>query len=557
VDLAAMTRNRAIAAFAAGALLVGCAPDARCGDWCGTIVVVTGAEASTLFPPATTGDIDYSLVDLIFDKLAEIGMGMNSIGDDGFAPALAESWEFEDDRTLRFTIDARARWHDGNPVTARDVEFSFEVYRDSVVNSLVRPRLGHIVSVTARDDRTAVFRFDGPYPEQFYDATHHVWILPKHLLDSIPPERLATHAFGRRPVGSGPYRFVSWSAGASVELAADSAYFRGRPGVPRIIWRVAGDGATALTQVLAGEADVLNQLPRPEDAERVTQAQHLRLVTYPFPAYAYVAFNLHDPVRPDRPHPLFVDRELRRALYMAVDREAVVRAVLGPGGGVVPVGPLSPVLGIWSDTIPGLPFDTAAARAALAGLGWRDRDGDGVLDRNGRRLSFDIVVPTSSTPRVRAAQVIQEQLRRAGVDLTITELEFNAFRERATAGRFDALFSAVGQDPSPSSLVDTWTTEAGRGGLNYGRYSSAAFDRLVAEAQRSLSPERARALWHEALATINADAPAIWIYAPVTRAAVHVRLQNVTLRPDLWSATMWTWTVDPDSLLDRDRLGVR
>lgn len=555
--MAALTAGRRWGGFLAAALATSaCAPEPACEEWCGTIVVAAAAEPGTLFPPATRGDVEFSLASLIFERLATVGPEMNTFGDRGFVPELARSWESEDDRTILVHLDPEARWHDGVPVTAHDVVFTFEVFRDPVVNSTQRPRLAHIVSVTARDSLTVVVRYDRPYPEQLYDAVYHTWIIPRHLLDTVPRDRLRSHPFGRQPVGSGPFRFVRWEPAAFVELAADSTYRRGRPGVPRIIWRVTADAPTAVTQLLAEEADVLSQLPRPEDAERVQRAPHLAIHPYPMPVYSYIAFNARDPADLTRPHPLFADRELRRALSMAVDRGAIIQTVLGPNGGVIPAGPVSPVMGIWSDTLPRIPFDTVAARQLLERLGWEDRDGDGTRERRGRRLAFDLLVPSSSIPRVRAAQIVQDQLRRIGVAVAITELEYNTFDQRGHAGRFDAYFGALAQDPSPSSLADTWTTSA-IGGLNYPRYSNPAFDQLVAAAQRELDPDRALGLWHQAVAAIVADAPAIWVYAPFPRAAIHRRLQNVTLRRDLWSATMWTWRVDAARMLERDRIGVR
>lgn len=545
-----------LALAATVAATAACAPEGRCpADWCGTAVVVTASEADVLLPQITAQNVGKEIGGLIFDKLADIGADLNTFGDSGFEPKLARSWRFEDSLTISFGLDPRARWHDGTPVTAADVAFTFDVSRDTLVNSPARPRLIHIASVTARDSLTAVFRFRQVYPEQFFDAVYHTWILPRHLLDTIPRDRLTSHPFGRQPVGSGPFRFVRWNAAEFVELAGDPGYFLGRPGLRRVIWRFTANPATAFTQLLAGEADVLQVIPpRPEDVARVDSSRYARAVPYPVPAYTYVAFNYRDPADRRRPHPLFADRELRRAITMAVDRAAVVRAVFGDLA-EVPVGPVTRMIGIWNDTIPGLPFDSAQARHALDRLGWRDSDGDGIRERGGRRLAFDLLVPTSSPGRVRSAQVIQDQLRRMGIAMQITELEFNAMVNRAERGRFDAMFGGRQQDPSPASIIEAWTAE-GVGGANYSGYVNTDVDRLIRQAVATGDASRARTLWHRAIALINADAPAIWVYEPKVSAGVHRRLENVTIRPDLWTTTLWTWRVDPAQRIDRDRLGV-
>ncbi len=258
-----------------------CTPQPTCaGDWCGTVVVVSTAEAETLFPPNMNSGIEYGLGDLLFVKLADVGPGLNTLGDSGFVPALAQSWTFTDPLTIRFSLHREARWHDGAPVTADDVAFTFDVYRDSSVAAPAGPRLNQIASVTAADAHTVVFRFHRTYPEQLFDAIFWMRMLPRHVLDSVPRDRLAAHPFGRQPVGSGPYRFVRWRAAEFVELAADSTYFLGRPGVPRVLWRFATGSQAALNQLLAGEADALNYIGGPESVQRVADADHLRAEHY-------------------------------------------------------------------------------------------------------------------------------------------------------------------------------------------------------------------------------------------------------------------------------------
>ena len=522
-----------------------------CIGTCGTAVVV-GPEPDILFPAATRQDAGTAVSDLVFLKLADMSPSLNTAGDTGFAPGLATSWTRESPTSVRFHLDRRARWHDGRPVTASDVTFTFDVYRDTLVNSGARPLLREISDVTAPDSLTAVFRFGTVYSEQVFDAVNHMRILPRHLLDTIPRKDLATHAFGRQPVGSGPFRFVRWVPGQYVELAADTGFFLGRPGLARVIWQVGADPAAMITQLVAGEADLMPTLGVPENVARVRQAPHLRVIESAPPFYNYIGFNLREAGNRSRPHPLFADRDVRRAISMAVDRAAVVAAVLGPEARVGS-GPLAHTLWIYSDSVRALPFDTAEARRLLNARGWTARDGDGVLLRGGRRLEFELLVPVVSQPRRRAAVIVQEQLRRVGIAMRISELDFNLFVSRGPEGRFDAIFGAWSQDPSPRSIEQSWGT-AGIGGSNWGGYSSPAFDRLARAAINDSDLAVARRYWREAVAQINADAPAIWMYSIRPLAGVHRRFQNAAIRPDLLAALLWTWRVDPDSLLPRDRV---
>lgn len=546
-----MQRPGSLILLAAAAML-GCREaTVPCGETCGTAILV-GQEPDALFPPVIQGDAGTSVSDLIFLKLADIGPGLSTAGDSGFVPGIAASWTRENPTTIRFHLDPRARWHDGRPVTARDVAFTFDVYRDTLVNAPARPLLREITGVEASDSLTAVFRFRTRYSEQLFDAVNHMRILPRHLLDSIQRKDLATHAYGRQPVGNGPYRFVRWVPGQYVELAADSTFFLGRPGLARVIWQVGADPAAMVTQLVTGEVDVMPQLGVPENVARVRQAAHLRVMESAPAFYSYIGFNLRYPGDRSRPHGLFADRDVRRAISMAVDRAAVVAAILGPETRVGS-GPLAHTLWIYSDSIQALPFDTAEARRLLAARGWTGRDRDGVLMRGQNRLDFELIVPVISQPRRRAAVIIQEQLRRVGIGMSIVEVDFNLFVSRGSEGRFDAVFGSWSQDPSPRSLEQNWGS-AGIGGFNYGAYSSPAFDRLVQAAINAADLGAARQRWHEAIAQINQDAPAIWIYSVRPLAGVHRRFQNAVIRPDQLTALLWTWHVNPDSTLPRDRV---
>jgi peptide/nickel transport system substrate-binding protein len=542
------SRSRLFLLGAALASASACAKPSGCpSGWCGTLVVAAG-PLDVLLPPVSQSDVGAEINDLVFNKLADVGPGLNTIGDSGFVPQLAERWSFENPTTIRFTLNPRARWQDGVPVTANDVAFTFSVYRDTLVNAPARPLLDGIRSVAALDAQTVVFRFTHAYPEEFYDAVYQMRILPAHILDTVPRARLASHPFGRHPIGSGPYRFVRWEAGQYVELAADSSYFLGRPGIPRVIFRVASDMGAALNQVLGGEADVINFYGTPEMVQRFRQTPGLRIIPYTPNAYSYIGFNFRDPAHRDRPNALFADRALRRAISMAVNVPGVVDAVLGNLGEVAP-GPLTSSQWIWSDSLKALPFDSAAARRALDQLGWRMGQ-DGVRVKNGRRLEFDLLVPATSTVRKRTAVVVQDQLKRAGIDMHITELDLNTFLDRAAAGRFDAAFLSWTQDPTPSTLRQDWT---GSGVSNYQHYEDPAFDRLVAKAIDEPIRARAIAVWRQAIRVIDDDAPAIWLFGARPFLIAQDRLEHITLRPDQWAALLWTWRINPDSLLPRDR----
>jgi len=523
------------------------------GANCGVLIDAAVAEPGTLLPPSSEDIVATDIDEQLFLKLADVGMSQNTLGDEDFQPLLAQKWEWDGPLTLVFHLDPRARWHDGQPVTAADVEFTFNAYTDSLVASPYRPKLRRIASVTQRDSLTTVFRFRERYPEMFYDAVYHMRILPAHLLRPVPRDQWRTAPFGRQPVGDGPYRFVRWQAAQSIELVADSTFFLGRPGIRRLIWRFTPNLQVAVQQVIADQADVREQLVTPDNVKRAREAQQLAIYTYRGTVYTFLSFNQRSPGDSTKPHPIFADREVRRALAMAVDRASLLKSALGDLA-KVPPGPISELLWIWDPEIRQLPYDTAQAGRILNARGWRDHDGDGVRDKDGQPLAFHVLVPTSSVLRRQYARLLQEQYRAIGVHVEVDELEPTVVNQRVGTGKYDSAILSRSNDPSPSSgIAQTWT-QAGFGGSNFGRYYNPEFERLVDRAVTATTRDRARPLWRAAMETLNADAPGVFLYALDNVAAVHKRVDNVQIRSDSWAALLRTWRIPPDRLIDRDRV---
>src|SRR2546423_6323491 len=251
-------RLTAIAALAGLLLVAGCTRTGGCtGDYCGTFVIATGGEPDVLLPAVSDRAITRDVTDQLFLKLADLGPSGNTIGDEDFRPLLAERWEWDTPTTLVFHLDPRARWQDGRAVTAADVAFTYDIYTDSLVSSPFRSSLRQIAAVTTPDSLTGGFRFRQRFPEMVYTAVYHMRILPSHLLRELPRGQWRSAPFRRAPVGDGPYRFVAWRAGESLELAADSTFFLGRSPLRRLIWRFTPDPQGAVPPLLAGGADRL------------------------------------------------------------------------------------------------------------------------------------------------------------------------------------------------------------------------------------------------------------------------------------------------------------
>lgn len=551
--MAAMKRVRLLPVF----LLLACvgteSPSARpTGD---TLVISTGGDPDVLIPSLVSSVQAAQIVDMVFDRLADIGDSLNIVNDLGFTPRLADRWTWSrDSLSIAFHIDPRARWHDGRPVRSTDVSFTFRTTADSTLGSPGKALIANIDSVTTPDSAMAVFWFHSRTPQQFYDATFQMPIMPEHVWQGIAPSSWRGSAPAKNPIGSGQYRFMRWIPRAAVEVVADTANYRGSPKLSRVIWSIAPDFPTVLTRFLSGEADFLEQL-RPENLSEIAKHPELRTKQYRGLAYIYAGFSLRDPADRSRPHPIFGNRELRRALTMATDRATMVRSVFDSLA-LPALGPTVRAYPTTDSNLQQIPFDLPRAQQILDSLGWRDANADGVRDRNGRPLRFSILVPSTSPVRVRLAVLMQEQLRRAGVKMDVEQLDFPVMIERLRKRSFDAYIGAWNTQPSPGSVRGSWGTMGSRAssGTNYGSYESPVFDAYADSALASLDLPTRTALFTKAYNTIIQDAPAIWLAEPIPTVAYHSRLELAPLRSDAWWAHIPDWWIPPDKRIPRDNL---
>lgn len=544
----------------AAALLAGCkgteTSSAGSGDVGGTMVIALPGDVGTLMPLLVATQADREITDLLFDRLAEIGDEMSTIGDKGFTPRLAESWQWAPDSlSITFRVHPKARWHDGRPVRASDVRYSVALVKDPAFGSLASPLIGNIDSVSVKDSLTAVAWFKKHTPEQFYDLVYQVVIVPEHILGNTPAAQLKSADVARRGIGSGRFRLAAWQPGQRIELIADTANYRGRAKLDRVVYAVSPDFNAAAARFFSGEADMFEQL-RPEQIAKVQGDSQRRLVRYPSFQYAYLAFNLVDPKQTSQPHPIFADRAVRRALTMAVDRRAMLTNVFGTLANPL-YGPFPSTVAVADTGLPQIPYDTAKARALLDSAGWTV-GADGVRTKGGRRLEFGISTPNSSATRHQYAVLLQEAFRRVGASARLDETDFAAYAAKQGTHGFDTEIAVYVTDPSPSGFKQSWTSAGiAKDGSNFPSYSNPTVDALLDSAAAAFDPARTRSHARRAFEIIIDDAPGIWLYQPPTVAGLHKRIRTATMRPDGYWSHMADWWIPAGERTARDQIGLR
>ncbi|HEY6826241.1 MAG TPA: peptide ABC transporter substrate-binding protein [Gemmatimonadaceae bacterium] len=527
----------------------------------GTLIVAMPADPVDVFPPFALDESGATLRDLVFDRLALIGPELTTVGDKGFTPQLAKSWTWSPDSlSIAFSIEPKARWHDGKPVTAADVKYSFRAFTDPKAASPVAPLLTNIDSVSVRDSTTAVVFFKKRMPEQFYDVAFQLYIVPEHVYGKVPFDSLRTSQVTRTPIGSGRFRFVSWKPDEQIELVADTANYRGRPKLDRVFLAPAADPATRATQILTGQADFVQAFPINRISD-LDSSKVARALTVPTQQYAFLGLNPYAPKSRREPHPILGDIRVRRALSMAVDRAGMLRNVFGDLGRIAH-GPFPMGQTASDSTIRLPPYDTAAAGALLDSLGWK-RGRDGMRSRNGRPLRFSILVPTASLTRLLYAPLLQEQFHRLGAAASIDQVDYKTYLERVTpkgdrVGDFETALNTFQPDPSVSGAKQNWSTEGigGLSGQNWMLYSNKTVDAALDSAVITFDAAKAKAYARRAFQQVADDIPAIWLYDVVFVSGVNRRLTVPPLRTDGWQMNLADWSIPAAKRIDRDKIGL-
>ncbi|OLC53773.1 MAG: hypothetical protein AUH92_05265 [Acidobacteria bacterium 13_1_40CM_4_69_4] len=531
---------RRLVALAGGALIAGlCAAAAadrssaaeRRG---GRVVIGVPGDVSSFNIYTATNAFSQEVDDLLFLKLADEQDDFKE-GPPTFRPSLAKSWEFSPDGTrLTFHLDRRARWSDGHPVSGDDVLFSHRAASSPEVSWVGKDVKDLIADVLVPDDRTVVYRFAQAYPYQLMDAVEGN-VLPAHAYQEVPLAEWPKRSFPNAPVVDGPYLLKRYERGALIELARNPRYVRAPlPDLDAVVFRIIPDETTLVNELLTGGIDVMENVPA-GSAQRIEADPRLRLVRVPDLSYHFICWNTA--------RPPFADPRVRRALTMAIDREAIIETLL-PGTGRPCTGPVLSFLWAHDPSLRPLPYDPDAARALLKESGWEDRDGDGLLDRDGRPFRFELETNQGSRLRTDVAQMVAEQLRRIGIEATPRVYEFGAFIERHEKHDFDA-FVGSWRESTKVDLKSAFHSASREGGYDYGMYASAELDAIIDRARSTAAKEAARALWFKAQAIIAADQPYTFLFERDRLNAVPRLLAGLRMGPRTAYAGLEHWHWEP------------
>lgn len=480
-----------------------------------TIIMGTIGDASNLIPPLASDASSSTITGHVYNGLIRYDKNMRFEGD------LAESWEISDDgREITFHLRKGVRWHDGEPFTSADVLFTYKLMIDPETPTAYAERYKQVEEAMAPDAYTFKVRYAEPLAPAL--VSWAMGICPEHLLKD---EDISTSELARNPVGTGPFRFVKWDPGEQIVLERNEDYFEGAPYIKRIVYRIVPDTTTMFLELQSGGLDYMGLTPLQYARQTESPAFKRRFNKYRYPAFAYtyLGYNLRKP--------MFQDRRVRQAISYAIDKQEIVDGVL-LGLGQPATGPYKPGSWPYNPEVQRYPYAPDKARALLDAAGWKDRDGDGVRDKDGQALAFTILTNQGNDQRIKAGEIIQRRLQEVGIEVKLRVIEWASFlKEFIYPGRFDATILGWTIPVDPDGYNIWHSSKTGPRELNFIGYSNPEVDRLLEQGRRVLGVEKRRPVYHRLQEILAEDVPYTFLYVPDSLPVVARRFHGIEEAP--------------------------
>jgi peptide/nickel transport system substrate-binding protein len=501
----------------------------------GTFIDSNTADIQTVHPFLAEEAASLSIAGLIYEQLVGGDVRTGQPAPNG----LADYWEVAPDgKTYTFYLNKDATWHDGVDVTAEDVQFSFDAlanpdsgstYTGSFVDS--------VESWRVIDDDTFEMVAKEPLYTFLYDLV--AFIVPKHIWGDIPLKEWRTDpgATGTDPsrvIGSGPFKFQEWRQGESVTLVRNDDYYGKVPYIDTYTMLIWPDQAAVVNALLNGEIDAAGL--EPADIAAVEGTSGIQVAHYPTRGFSYYEFNLNEEVTTR-----WLDQRVRQAFLYALDRESIVEDIL-LGYAEVAQG-TQPVISYAyapDEITTKYNYDTEKAKALLAEAGWVDSDGDGIVEKDGEPLAFELLYPSGSPTTDQIVAYMQDAWRAVGIDMTPRSLEFAALIE-ATTTNLDWDVALYGFSWDATFIQDAMFGCAQyQVGFNDMKYCNPELDEINAEAKRTFDEDARRELLIQATNIVNDEQPATIMHFPQAHAAYNESLQNYI--PSTWGTDLsYVW----------------
>lgn len=486
------------------------------GDW---IVGSFGAEMPDINPITSTDAYAARIVRQVFDSLLERDPVTLE-----FQPGVAESWEESEDH-LEYTFHLREGvvFSDGQPLTAEDVKFTFDKIQDPNIDALHKQNYyQNVERCDVLDPRTVRFTCTKPYFLHLLYLGYELDIMPAHYYGGED-----FNAHDRAPLGSGPYKLVEWDTGNRLVLERNEKYWGGAIGkhayLDKKLYKIITDDNAAFQELLRGGIDVKGL--RAEDWVRRANTNEFNArfnkFTYFGLFYSYIGWNTR--------RPLFEDKRVRRALTMLLDREDV-KDTIYRGLARIVTGNFVPGTYAHNPNIKAWPFDPEGAKALLAEAGWADSNSDGILDKDGQDFRFEILLTNASVDGERICTLFQEELRRAGIEMRIRQLEWASMLEKVDTRTFDAVVMGWSVDPD-ADPYQLWHSSQVEKGSNYVGFTTPEMDEIIETGRVTFDQAKRQKLYRRFHEIMHEEQPYTFLFSPQALVAYDKRFRGVEITP--------------------------
>jgi peptide/nickel transport system substrate-binding protein len=525
------------------------------GDW---LVIHSLSDPEQLNPLTSSDASSFEVNQYIFESL--LTREPRTLD---FKPYIAEARpEISNDKlSYTFKIRRDVRFQDGRPVTGDDVLFSLKVIKCPLVNApFLRVYFNSVVDAQLLDPYTIRFATKERYFLNESVLGQEIKILPRHFYDpdnllknvSVrdllkDPSQLNENVkkfadnfnknYNRNPMGSGPYKFHRWKTGQEIELVRDPNYWgTGQPGidqayVDRLKFRVINNMDAALVRLKSGSLDYMEGLQPVQHVRGTNSARfnrEFKKYEYYAPTYTYIGWN--------NEHPIFRDKRVRQAMTYMTDRKQIVKSVLFGLGEVVDshIYFFRPE---YDKSLVSYPFDPNKAMALLNEAGWKDTDGDGVLDKviAGKKvpLRFEIKVNSGNAVRKSVALVLLDELKKHGIAASVRELDWTIFLNDVKNHQFDAVVLGWQMSTTEPDAYQVWhSSQAANKGSNAISYKNSRVDEILELYRREFDAQKRIQMYKEFQEIIHDEQPYTFLYVGKRVSALHRRFQGVEVFPD-------------------------
>lgn len=472
------------------------------------------ADAKRLLPLLASDSASGEITQWIFNGLTKYDKNLKITG------ALAESWEVSPDGLqILFHLRKGVLWHDGEEFSAEDVLFTYNTTVDPKIPTPYSSNFGPVRKVEALDRYTVRVQYDEPFAPAL--ESWGMGILPKHILQG---KDITNEYYSRNPIGTGPYRLHEWITGQKIVLEANADYYEGRPGIERFIARVIPDTATMFLELKFGGIDFMGITP-PQyklQAGKESFNHYFNKFRYPSFGYTYLGYNLLD-------HK-FSDKRVRRAITHAINKQDIIAGVL-LGYGTPCTGPFPPESWAYNPNVTDLAYNPVLSIKLLEEAGWM-LGKSGLMEKNGKPFEFTVITNQGNEARLKAAQIIRENLKEIGIGVNIKVLEWQAMlHEFIDKKRFEAIIMGWGLSRDPD-MYDIWhSSKTKEGEFNFISYSNAEVDRLLIEGRRTFDHARRTRIYHRIHEILAEEQPYTFLYVPDALPVLHKRFKGVEKAP--------------------------